>query len=154
MFNYNYNKRTKYLVLFTHKMMSTVLKYVQNDCERRFIENWIFGRNNSLFSQKNKKKLRKYENVGILTWKQAMRKEKWFLFSVYLYGVKNTRSLERVKTTLQWVGYCSGSRDLSKFVSLSGMNWWCHILENFHLNKWCPGLLFGVIPMVFFYPKE
>lgn len=60
--------------------MSTDLKYVQNDNNRRFIENCL-GRNNSIFFSQNNQKWKRYVNVDILKWKKI--DEKWIIIHVF-----------------------------------------------------------------------
>lgn len=47
---FNKNKKaTKYLVLFSHKLILTVLRYIQDDGKRSLTVSWLMGRNNSFF---------------------------------------------------------------------------------------------------------
>lgn len=50
--------------------MSTDLKYVHNDYNRRFIENWNLDRNNSGVFSQNNQEWRRNVNVDILKWKK------------------------------------------------------------------------------------
>lgn len=51
-FNKKYYKGSKYQVLFTHKLISTYLRYIQDKCKKRFTVSWLWGRNNLIFIQK------------------------------------------------------------------------------------------------------
>lgn len=79
--------------------MSTDLKYVHNDYNRRFIENWNLDRNNSGFFSQNNQEWRRNVNVDILKWKKI--DEKWIIIHVFRLFEKAYKT-EKQGNALKW----------------------------------------------------
>lgn len=77
---------TKYQVVFTHLLMSTVPRYVHRMTVREILQKFDFRLEITRFFHKNQE-WREYANVDILKCKQKMRNEELILISLCLLGV-------------------------------------------------------------------